>query len=84
MPFKFQLASDVIRDGIGCELLSEDGEIIAEVFRSDRDHGVVVSMFKDNVPLDAMEALFAQARSRLNPFECGDALDTAKNFSALR
>ena len=84
MPFKFQLASDVIRDGMGCELLSEDGEVIAEVFRSDRDHEVVVSMFKDEVPLDAMEALFARARSRLDPFESGDALDTAKNFGAPR
>ena len=68
---------------MGCELLDGDGDVLAEVFRSDRDHKVIVSTFGHDVPLDAMEELLARARSGLDPFEDGDVLDTANNFGAL-
>ncbi|MEM8670475.1 MAG: hypothetical protein AAGG48_23315 [Planctomycetota bacterium] len=38
-----QIASDIIRDGIGVELLDAKGDVVAEVFRCDRDHTVTVS-----------------------------------------
>jgi hypothetical protein len=73
-----QVASDVHRDGVGVELLSETGEVVAEVFRSDRDHMVLVSTFSFDVPLRALEQLLARAKDRLNPFEDGASLDEAQ------
>jgi len=73
-----QVASDIDRDGVGVELLSETGEVVAEVFRSDRDHTAVVNTFSFDVPLRALELLLAQANARLNPFEDGSGLDSAQ------
>jgi hypothetical protein len=73
-----QIASDIDRDGVGVELLSETGEVVAEVFRSDRDHTVVVSTFSFDVPLRALELLLTRANERLNPFEDGGDLSEAQ------
>jgi hypothetical protein len=73
-----QVASDINRDGVGVELLSETGEVVAEVFRSDRDHTVLVNTFSFDVPLRALELLLARANERLNPFEDGTGLDEAR------
>ena len=75
--YQTRVASDVIRDGLGVELLSEAGEVVAEVFRSDRDHTVVVNTFSYDVPLEAIEQLLARAKDRLEPFEDGVALSKA-------
>jgi hypothetical protein len=72
-----QTASDVMRDGLGVELLSESGEPVAEVFRSDREHTVVLNTFSFDVPLEAVELLIARAKERLEPFEDGSSLNTA-------
>ena len=72
-----QVASDVNRDGIGIELLSESGQVVAEVFRSDTDRTVVVNTFSYDVPLAAFEQLLARARDRLEPFEDGTSLKDA-------
>ena len=80
--FKFQVASDVIRDGLGVELINESGEVVAEVFRCDRDHSVVVNTFSYEVSLDALEQLLAAARSRLEPFEDGLPLGEARHVEA--
>ena len=79
-PLKIQTASDVIRDGLGCELTTEAGDVVAEVFRCDANRSVVVTTFGHDVPLDAMERLIAFARKRLEPFESGEPLNTAANF----
>ena len=42
------MASDVIRDGLGLELLDITGAVRAEVFRCDADHTVTVSHFEGN------------------------------------
>jgi hypothetical protein len=73
-----QVASDVNRDGVGVELLSEDGEVVAEVFRSDPDHTVMVNTFSFDVPLRALELLLDRAKERLSPFEDGVGLDEAQ------
>lgn len=75
--YKLQVASDVIRDGLGFELLSETGEVVAEVFRCDRDHTVIVSTFSYDIPLQAIEQLIACAKERLEPFEDGISLNNA-------
>jgi hypothetical protein len=79
-----QVASDVIQDGVGVELLSEKGEVVAEVFRSDRDHTVVVNTFSFDVPLRALELLLDRAKECLNPFEDGGGLDGAQVGSPHR
>jgi hypothetical protein len=81
-PLKFQTASDIVRDGIGVELVDENGNVLAEVFRSDREHTVVVATFKD-VPLEDIEELLRFAHGRLDPFDDGSSLSSAANYNAL-
>jgi len=78
--YKMQLASDVERDGLGLELLGPNGGVVAEVFRSDRARTVVLTTFRDDVPLDAVQHLIGRALERLDPFEDGAPLAEAANF----
>lgn len=41
-PWRMQLASDIVRDGLGLELLVEQNRVAAEVFRCDTNHTVTV------------------------------------------
>lgn len=75
--YRMQVASDVIRDDLGVELLSESGDVVAEVFRSDREHSVILSTFGNDIPLAAIESLMAYAKDRLDPFEDGTPLSEA-------
>ncbi len=68
-PFSMQMASDVIRDGLGLELLDRRGRVVAEVFRCDADHSLTVSTFGGDIPVVVLERLLAAARQRLDPFE---------------
>ena len=77
-----QVASDVVRDGLGVELLDQGGKVVAEVFRSDRDRTVVVTTFDNNVPLDAVQTLIGYALQRLDPFEDATSLATGRGVSA--
>lgn len=70
----FQSASDLQRDGLGVELLDSRQQVVAEVFRSDRDKTVEVSIFVDSLPLASVEQLIATAKKRLDPFEDGTPL----------
>ena len=69
-----QVASDVVRDGLGVELLAGDSEVVAEVFRCDADHSLILATFRGDVPLSALEDLIAYAREKLEPFEDGTPL----------
>jgi hypothetical protein len=75
--YRTQLASDVTRDGLGVELMDENGTVVAEVFRSDRDRTVIVTTFNSEIPLAAMERLITLAKKRLDPFQDGAPLDSA-------
>ncbi len=75
--WRTQLASDIIRDGLGVELVARNDEVVAEVFRCDANHTVSVSLFVEALPLQAMEILLAQAKERLDPFEDGVPLGHA-------
>jgi hypothetical protein len=77
--YKTQVASDIIRDGLGIELLNERGEVVAEVFRCDKDKTVIVSTFSNGIPLAALEIMLERAKVRLEPFEDGTPLSDAKN-----
>lgn len=72
-PFATQVASDVVRDGLGVELLAA-GEVVAEVFRCDADHSLVLNTFGNDVPLVEIERLISLARNRLEVFEDGTPL----------
>lgn len=72
-PFRKQVASDVVRDGLGVELLSGD-QVVAEVFRCDGDHSLTICTFGHDVPLVTIEELIAEARKRLAAFEDGTPL----------
>jgi hypothetical protein len=76
--YKTQVASDIVRDGLGVELLSESSDVVAEVFRCDRDHTVLVSTLRNDIPLEAIDRLIRFAKERLEPFEDGLALSQAK------
>jgi hypothetical protein len=71
--FATQVASDVIRDGLGVELLAS-GDVVAEVFRCDADHSLVLNTFGNDVPLVEIERLILRARNRLDAFEDGTPL----------
>ena len=76
-------ASDVIRDGLGVELMDEKQNTLAEVFRCDSRQEVIVTTFNNDIPLDALEALISYARNYLEPFENGKSLSQALNFGKL-
>lgn len=75
-PFRFQLASDVIRDGLGVELLDHNHCVLAEIFRCDRDHTLTISLFTENLPFAAIEMLIDRAKLNLDPFEDGTPLSS--------
>lgn len=75
--YSTRVASDVIRGGLGVELISEAGGVVAEIFSCDRDHTVIVSTFSYDIPLQAIEQLMALAKDRLEPFEDGTSLNNA-------
>jgi hypothetical protein len=75
--WRIQVASDVIRDGLGVELVDRQNQVVAEVFRWDTDHTVSVSVFVEKIPLIALEMLIARAKERLDPFEDGLPLNSA-------
>lgn len=74
MPVRFQVASDVIRDGLGLELLDEDNRVVAEVFRHDSSHRLTVTCFEQDIELSLLEELISRARQELEPFEDGTPL----------
>lgn len=72
-PFQYQVVSDVIRDGISVELLSGD-QLVAEVFRCDTDHSLIITTLGNDLPLIVIEQLIAVAREKLQAFEDGTLL----------
>ncbi|HEY4342256.1 MAG TPA: hypothetical protein VGM97_20095 [Steroidobacteraceae bacterium] len=81
--FTYQLASDVIRDGMALEMLDLDGVVVAEVFRSDAAHSVELQAFREDIPDGAIRDLAAAAIERLGPFEDGKPLSAALNYATL-
>jgi hypothetical protein len=64
--YSFLLGSDIQRDGVYLELVEvETDEAVAEVFYSDATGEFTMSIFRDSIPLEAVEELIASARKRL-------------------
>jgi len=78
-----QLASNVIEDGLGLELIDAFGEVVADVFRSDRNRSVELKVWSTSVPDEEVVALAQAALERLDPFEDGTPLTQATGHSDL-
>ena len=76
-PFRTQVTSDIVRDGMGVELVSSDDYVVAEIFRCDADHTVCATTFVQDLPLQALEMLIHRAKRELEPFEDGRPLSSA-------
>ena len=76
MIYRMQFASDIIRDGMGLELIDESNAVVAEVFRNDSTHELVFSAFAENIPFIQIEKLVSVARDDLQAFEDGAVLPT--------
>ena len=76
---RFQIASDLERDGMGLELLDEAGDVVAEVFSSDRDRVVTLSTYGNDIELSDVERLIRTARARLGAFEDGAPWPSAED-----
>ena len=79
-----QFASDIIRDGLGVELLTRDGDIVAEVFRSDANHTVRVSCWSDAVTQDVLDWLLQCSLEPLDTFEDGTPLPPISKWPVTR
>ena len=71
--WRTQLASDVVRNGVGIELVNVVDRVVAEVFRCDADRSVTITVF-ERLPLIVMEQFLKTARSQLGEFEDGTPL----------
>ncbi len=81
--WRTQRASDVIRDGLGVELIGPGYEVLAEVFRCDSDHTLTVSIF-ERLPFSAVEWLIGIARDEVGAFEDGTPLPPPLSSSSGR
>jgi len=70
--YRTVLGSDVKRDGMYLELVVQttDDEV-AEVFYSDVDGKMTISVFQPEMPLPVIEQLIEQAKQRLPPVSKG-------------
>lgn len=74
MRYRYQVASDVVRDGLGLELVDDRSNVLAEVFRCDADNSLTVSVFSEGLPFAEVERLVLMARRELGSFEDGTPL----------
>jgi hypothetical protein len=81
---KYQVASDVVRDGLGLELIDVSGNVVAEVFRCDADKTLYLNTFDYGISVQEIETLIAQAREALEPFEDGTPLHKALPMAPRR
>ena len=81
---KFQVASDVVRDGLGLELLDPTGNVVAEVFRVDADKTLHLNTFSYDVSVESIEELLSRARREMDPFEDGSPLSNVSPMKPRR
>lgn len=74
MTFRYQLAADIVRDGMSLELTDERWNPLAKVFRCDAVNTLTVSVFVAELPFTEIERLVLMARKELGPFEDGTPL----------
>ena len=60
--WQFQIASDIIRDGLGLELLDKNESVVAEVFRCDKDRSITMRIYQSSIPEDVINKLVEKAK----------------------
>ena len=71
-----RIASDIVRDGLGMELLSREGTVSAEIFRCDGDHTLSRTIWATQIPTDVLVWFRTAARRELgDTYEDGTPVD---------
>ena len=80
------LASDVVRDGIGYELLDVRGDTVVEAFCCDADNSMRVTIYwsEFEIPADIFERFLTLAEKRLVRFEDGSPLPPISEWPIVR
>jgi len=66
--YQHQMGSDIERDGMFLELVEvASGDVVGEVFYSDRSGQFSISLDRPDLPLEVVEELVSSARKRLPP-----------------
>ncbi|TPJ77031.1 hypothetical protein [Mesorhizobium sp. B2-6-2] len=65
--YEATIGSDLQRDGMYLELADQDQRVVGEIFFSDVDGKMTVTLFQPEVPLEMIEWMIATARVRLPP-----------------
>jgi hypothetical protein len=69
--YRFQVASDLQRDGLGLECYRQSSageELVLEVFRNDSKLEYTVNQFSQNLSLALLEHITSVARTKLGGF----------------
>jgi hypothetical protein len=79
--YNAKVFSDVERDGLGIELCDDQSNnVVAEVFRCDKNHTIVLNTFNNDLPLGVIELLIEFAKGYLEQFEDGTPLLKSRNL----
>ncbi|MDG4875538.1 hypothetical protein P9273_10555 [Mesorhizobium sp. WSM4935] len=65
--YRATIGSDVQRDGMYLELVDDRKQIVGEIFFSDIDGKITVTLSQPEVPVELVEWMIATARVRLPP-----------------
>jgi len=71
---KTQVITDVKRDGISIELLDDNFDVKAEIFRYDLTHEVIAVIYDSNLDNITLDKFYEIARRELQNFEDGTPL----------
>ena len=83
MEYRIQIASDVMRDGLGLELINATNQVCAEVFRCDSDNTLTISLFAEDLPFVQVENSVLIARKELVRYEYCTPLPSAMPLQSL-
>ncbi|OBQ96640.1 MAG: hypothetical protein EOQ64_22470 [Mesorhizobium sp.] len=65
--YEATIGSDVQRDGMYLELADQHGHIVAQIFFSDFDRKMTVTLFESEASVEVVEWMIATAKIRLPP-----------------
>lgn len=74
---QFLMGSDIQRDGMFMEMLDASGACVAEVFYSDVTGRMVVTLERQELPIEAVEELLSRAKLQLPPRQRTEAATPA-------
>lgn len=65
--YEATIGSDVQRDGMYLELVDQDKHVVGEIFFSDVDGEMAITLCQPGVPIEVVEWMIARAKVRLPP-----------------